>query len=52
LVVTFCPEAAVVAAIEPIDPRVRLAISRWPQDAPRGAVSTFCVEYGISRKSF
>jgi transposase InsO family protein len=42
----------VVAASEPIDPRVRLAISQWPDDAPRGAVSTFCVEHGISRKSF
>jgi len=41
-----------VAANEPIDPRVRLAISQWPGDAPRGAVSTFCAEYGISRKSF
>jgi putative transposase len=41
-----------VAAHEPIDPRVRLAISRWPDDAPRGAVSTFCIEHGISRKSF
>jgi putative transposase len=41
-----------VAASEPIDPRVRLAISQWPDDAPRGAVSTFCVEHGISRKSF
>ncbi len=39
-------------ANEPIDPRVRLAISQWPEDAPRGAVSTFCVEHGISRKSF
>jgi transposase InsO family protein len=29
-----------------------LAISQWPDDAPRGAVSTFCAEYGISRKSF
>jgi putative transposase len=37
---------------EPIDPRVRLAISQWPDDAPRGAVSTFCAEHGISRKSF
>jgi putative transposase len=42
----------VVAATEPIDPRVRLAISQWPDDAPRGAVSTFCAEQGISRKSF
>jgi len=41
-----------VAACEPIDPRVRLAISLWPDDAPRGAVSTFCAEHGISRKSF
>ena len=41
-----------MAAQEPIDPRVRLAISQWPDDAPRGAVSTFCVEHGISRKSF
>lgn len=41
-----------VAVSEPIDPRVRLAISQWPEDAPRGAVSTFCAEHGISRKSF
>lgn len=41
-----------MSANEPIDPRVRLAISQWPKDAPRGAVSTFCVEHGISRKSF
>jgi putative transposase len=41
-----------MAISEPIDPRVRLAISQWPDDAPRGAVSTFCVEHGISRKSF
>jgi transposase InsO family protein len=41
-----------MAASEPIDPRVRLAISQWPDDAPRGAVSTFCVEHNISRKSF
>ena len=41
-----------MAANEPIDPRVRLAISQWPVDAPRGAVSTFCVEQGITRKSF
>jgi putative transposase len=37
---------------DPIDPRVRLAISQWPHDAPRGAVTTFCNEHGISRKSF
>lgn len=41
-----------MAASDPIDPRVRLAIARWPDDAPRGAVSTFCAEHGISRKSF
>ena len=41
-----------MAAQDPIDPRVRLAIARWPDDAPRGAVSTFCAEHGISRKSF
>ena len=41
-----------MAAHEPIDPRVRLAISQWPEDAPRGAVSTFCDEHGISGKSF
>ena len=41
-----------MAAGEPIDPRVRLAIAQWPDDAPRGAVSTFCSTAGISRKSF
>jgi putative transposase len=41
-----------VAGNEPIGPLVRLAISQWPDDAPRGAVSTFCAEHGISRKSF
>lgn len=41
-----------MAANEPIDPRVRLAIAQWPEDAPRGAISTFCAEHGISRKSF
>lgn len=35
-----------------IDPRVRLAIANWDEDAPRGAVSAFCAEHGISRKSF
>ena len=37
---------------EPVDPRVRLAITQWPPDAPRGAVTTFCAEHGISRKTF
>ncbi|WP_443094112.1 helix-turn-helix domain-containing protein [Pimelobacter simplex] len=41
-----------MAAHEPVDPRARLAIAQWPDDAPRGAVSTFCAERGISRKSF
>lgn len=39
-------------ANEPINPAVRLAIADWPDDAPRGAVTTFCTEHGISRKSF
>lgn len=50
LVVTLVRDAHGVA--EPIDPRVRLAIAQWPDDAPRGAVSTFCAEHSISRKSF
>lgn len=37
---------------EPVDARVRLAISQWPDDAPRGAVTSFCVEHGLSRKTF
>lgn len=37
---------------EPVDARVRLAISQWPGDAPRGSVTTFCVEHGLSRKTF
>lgn len=36
----------------PVDPRVRLAIARWPDDAPRGSVTTFCAEHGITRKTF
>ena len=32
--------------------RVGLWISRWPDGAPRGAVSTFCAEHGVSRKMF
>jgi putative transposase len=38
--------------IEPVDPRVRLAIVQWPDDAPRGSVTTFCLEQGISRETF
>ena len=37
---------------DPVDARVRLAISQWPPDAPRGSVTTFCAEHGISRKTF
>ena len=37
---------------EPVDARVRLAIAQWPDDAPRGAVTTFCVEHDLSRKTF
>ncbi|TXN28371.1 hypothetical protein FVP33_18060 [Lacisediminihabitans profunda] len=33
-----------MSAVEPVDPRVRLAIVQWPSDAPRGAVSTFCAD--------
>jgi transposase InsO family protein len=35
-----------------ISSRVRYAITQWPQDAPRGAVTAFCAEHQISRKSF
>lgn len=35
-----------------ISSRVRFAITQWPQDAPRGAVTAFCAEHRISRKSF
>ena len=41
-----------MSRVEPVDPRVRLAIIRWPPDAPRGAVTTFCAEQGISRETF
>jgi putative transposase len=41
-----------MSRLEPVDPRVRLAIVQWPFDAPRGAVSTFCAEHGISRETF
>lgn len=37
---------------EPVDPRIRLAIARWPDNAPRGAVTTFCAEHDITRKTF
>lgn len=41
-----------MSRVEPVDPRIRLAISQWPPDAPRGAVTTFCAEQSISRKTF
>jgi len=37
---------------DPVDPTIRLAIARWPDDAPRGAVTAFCTEHEISRKTF
>jgi putative transposase len=37
---------------EPVNARIRLAIAQWPDDAPRGTVTTFCAEYGITRKTF
>lgn len=37
---------------EPVNARIRLAIAQWPGDAPRGAVTTFCAEHGITRKTF
>ena len=40
-----------MSRVEPVDPRVRLAIAQWPPDAPRGAVTTFCAEHSISRKT-
>ena len=41
-----------MSRVEPVDPRVRLAITQWPPDAPRGSVTTFCAEHGISRETF
>jgi putative transposase len=41
-----------MSPVEPVDPRVRLAIAQWPDDAPRGSVTTFCAEHGIARKTF
>ncbi len=37
---------------KPVDPRIRLAIANWPDDAPRGAVTSFCAEHGLSRNTF
>lgn len=41
-----------MSRVEPVDPRVRLAIVQWPEDAPRGSVSSFCATHGLSKKSF
>ncbi|WP_022901301.1 IS481 family transposase [Humibacter albus] len=41
-----------MSRVDPVDPRVRLAIVQWPPDAPRGSVTTFCLEHEISRKTF
>jgi len=41
-----------MSRVEPVDPRVSLAVVQWPPDAPRGAVTTFCVEHNISRETF
>jgi putative transposase len=41
-----------MSRIERVDARVRLAIVQWPPDAPRGAITTFCAEHGISRETF
>src|SRR3954447_25158978 len=41
-----------MSPVEPVDPRIRLAIAQWPPEAPRGAVTTFCAEHEISRKTF
>ena len=35
-----------------VPPNVRLLIARWPDDAPRGAVTGFCRTHGISRSVF
>ncbi|MBP2373336.1 integrase core domain-containing protein [Paeniglutamicibacter psychrophenolicus] len=37
---------------EPVNARIRLAIAQWPEDAPRGSVTTFCAEHEITRKTF
>jgi putative transposase len=41
-----------MAPNDPVPPDVRLAISQWPDDAPRGAVTAFCTDHNISRKTF
>ena len=41
-----------MSRVDPVDPRVRLAIVQWPPDAPRGSIASFCAEHGISRETF
>jgi len=41
-----------MSRVEPVDPRIRLAIVQWTPDAPRGSVSTFRAEHSISRETF
>lgn len=31
---------------------LRLVVASWPEDAPRGAVTRFCTEHGVSRSWF
>lgn len=37
---------------ESVEPSIRLAIANWPDDAPRGAVASFCAAHEISRSVF
>ena len=41
-----------MSQVEPVGPRVRLAIAKWPDNAPRASAATFCLEHGIARKTF
>lgn len=50
--VVFVLQIGGMSASDPVDPRIRLAISQWPEDAPRGSVVAFCAEQGISRNTF
>lgn len=40
-----------MSAHEP-DPRVRLKVATWPENAPRGSVTDFCRRHGVSRAWF
>lgn len=37
---------------DPVNSTIRLAIAQWPDDPPRGAVTVFCQEHGITRNTF